>query len=274
MNELADIEAAVVGLIAAIEENATPVLRTVRGLAAADRRTALAAMQRWLRPAAAVLIDGRGKSGADSAAGDITLSVFIASTGLRSDDAGRLGDTDTLGAFDLTARVGAVLEGALLGGYGRLVAHDEQVAEADERHVVIEQRWRLDSSVRGLPTFGGEAITGIDSIVSVHIGALEAAAVTFAFPGIDGAYRHELGNRGRTITWRGLLRATDDTELNAIEAAIEALIGDGRGCELQDGVGGAFESCIVKRFARNGARKRARGKVIQAFEISFAQVAG
>ncbi len=277
MSELGDIEAAVVSLIEGIEANEQAVFARVGGVAAADRASAVRALERWPRPAAGVVYGGRERvTGAVSAIGDVRLTVLVAASGLRSADAARVGELDTVGAFELANLVTLALEGAAVGGERRLVGIDEQIAAANERGVIVEQRWLAETVDAALPTFGGAVITGSESIVAVHVGERRAASVSFAFPGIDGVYRHGLGARGRRIRWSGQLRATGHASLNEIEAGIDELVGVCRPRTVEDALGRTFDQCVVERFARSGPRRvhPGAGLYVQAFEIEFAQLGG
>ena len=275
---LGDIESGVVALIEGIEDQGAPLFASVGGSAAVDRKSALATISRLAKPAVLVIFDGRERySSARGLPGDPRITVVIAGVNLRSADGARLGDVDAAGVFHLSQAVSVALEGAVIDETWRLAGLDEQIIAADERSVVIEQRWLVDRPTSlTSPTCGGEAIAGADSVVSVTVGERKAAAVGFAFPGVDGEFRHCLGLRDRTIVWSGQLQGSSHAALDAIEEGIEAVVGDGVVRTVEDSLGHSFSGCVVKRFERVGPRgvHPAGGFVCQNFELGFVQLSG
>ena len=273
MSELGDIESAVVTLLESIETEGAPVFATVAGYSDSDRTRAAAAIARQQQPAAFLIYAGRTRAEVSPwIVGAPRLTVLISARHLGGADAPRLGDGETFGGFDLLGRTMQVLDGTVVLTDRRLWALDEQVFTADERIVVYEQRYVVDRLCElSPPTFGGTAIAGPDSVVSVVPGDAEADTVTFAFPGIDGVYRHHLGLRGRRIRWNGQLRAATDPDLNMLEAAVENYVGDPRPRTLVDSWGRTYAHCVLESFRRTAARRRhpVTGQALQDFEAVF-----
>jgi hypothetical protein len=276
MSELGDLEAAVVGLLESVTIEGESAFADVTGLSDPDGKRAAAALARLPQPAAAVAYDGRTRADVkESWIGIPRLVVFISNRHLGDSSAARLGDAETPGGFDLLGVVTEALDGVVVLSDHRLQAFDEQTVTADDRTVVYAQRYLIERlASTSAPTFGGQAVAGPDSIVSVELGETDRERVTFGFPGIDGVYRHDLGNRGRSIRWSGQLRADDDTSLNAIESAIENLAAEGESQTLVDSWGRSHPDCVLDSFQRNGPRRRhpVTGQAAQNFELIFRQL--
>jgi hypothetical protein len=117
-------------------------------------------------------------------------------------------------------------------------------------------------------------ICGSVSEVAVVPGAVAREVVEFAFAGIDGVYRHDLGARGRPIVWQGQLRGSDEAELNAIESELEGYAVDPREYRMVDGAGRTFEYCVLERFERTGPRRvePVSAWATQGFRLVFQQL--
>lgn len=278
MSELSDIESGVIGLVSAVQQGGQPVFASVAGGAAADRRSAVALVRSMVMPAVLVVVGQReGAGGAPGSVGDERVTVLVSGQSLRSADGARIGDVDSAGAFALAELVTAVLEGAVLSGVWRFVGVAQQVVSSDERTVIIEQRWlaRRPADI-GPPMFGGAVVTGSDAVVTMEVGARASRSVSFAFAGVDGAFRHVLGVDSRVIVWRGLLRAVDHATLSGVEAGLEQLVAAGPLGDVTDGLGQSFERCVAESFDREGPRRieAVTGRVVQAFTLRFVQLAG
>ena len=276
MSELGDLETAVVGLIAGLQDGGTPVFRSVEGFSDPDRRRALACINGRSAPAALVIYAGRGRADvAQALVGSPKLSVVLRAENLRGGPDVRSGDGTSRGGFQLLESVMAALDGAVVLAGRRLAAIDEEVVTADDTHVVYEQRYLIERVAEPTqPTFNGVALAGADSLVNVVVGEAAVESVAFGFPGIDGEFRHQLGLRGRPIRWTGQLRAVDDETLNAIEENIEAAVADPRPHDLIDALSRTFTDCVLERFARRGPRQRhpVSGCALQPFELHFTQL--
>jgi hypothetical protein len=213
--------------------------------------------------------------GDDAIVGLPRVSVWIAARNLRGGDDVRLGDGSALGGFDLLALVMEALDGTVIESDRRLGAIDEQVIASDETHVVYEQRYVVDRVAElTQPTFDGAALAGADSLVQVVVGEVATEAAAFAFAGIDGEFRQQLGVRQRPIEWRGQLRASTDGALNAIECAIEAAVIEAGAHAMVDAWGRTFEDCVLVGLKRVGARRRhpVNGRAVQTFVMEFEQL--
>ena len=85
------------------------------------------------------------------------------------------------------------------------------------------------------------------STVNVTHGDTQIAIVDFAMAGVDGVFRHDLGSRGRTITWRLDLRARTLEYLYQIEAAVETRKRTGEGV-LVSTTGRVFRRVVIERY--------------------------
>ncbi len=276
--ELADIESAVGSLLEAIEVDASPLFSSVLAMAVVDRKSAVAAALDLQTPAVVFGFDGREKSAAGSGfPGNPRLLVYVVASNLRSADGARIGDVDGVGAFELMHETAVVLDGAVVAGDRRIVSIDDRVVLSNDRTIVFEQRWSVETIADvAVPTFDGVAIAGADSVVSTQVGTLKARSIAFGFPGIDGAFRHGLGNETRTIRWVGQLRADTHDGVGAIEIGVAELMGRGSVAVMNDSVGRTFERCAIDSFNRRGERyvHPLTGQVAQNFELDFVQLAG
>jgi len=276
VSELGDLEAAVMGLISAIQSGGAPAFRSVVGFADADRRRTVARISGLAAPAAVVIYTGRVRTSMPgSVIGLPKVTVLLRAQNLRGRAAVRSGDTTALGAFDVLSLATATLDGAIVQTDRRLVALDEQTLTADETHVVYEQRYLVDRVAEATqPTFDGVVLAGANSAVNVVVGDATAETVSFAFPGIDGVFRHHLGMRDRAIGWTGQLRDVDDAALNTTEAAIEAAVANPGAFDMVDAWSRTFSDCTLDRFVRRGPRSRhpVTGEALQSFELQFTQL--
>ena len=276
MSELGDIAAAVTGVLAGLQSGGNDVFAVVDVHQVSDRKAAVAAISRRVKPAAFVVYDGRGaRTHQETVPGAPVVTVLVAVENLRGGDRALTGDGDDPGAFEVLELAAAALDGALVQGDRRLLMHDERQIAADERAVVFEQRYRVERLAEvSAPTFGGSAIAGSDSVVTVHVGPVKSETVEFGFPGIDGLYRHQTGTRGRLIRWQGQLVAQDDPALNTIEAELERLTVERPEGTMVDAWGRSYSECVLDAFERQGGRRRhpVTGAAVQAFELRFTQL--
>ena len=276
MSELGDIAVAVTGLLSTMQSGGTDLFATVDVHQVADRKAAVAAISRQLKPAALVLYDGRSsRTHGEPVPSGPTIAVLLAVENLRGGGTALTGDGGQPGAFTVLEVVTTGLDGAVVQGDWHLAMHDERQVAGDERAVVFEQRYRVERLAEvSAPTFGGSAIAGSDSIVTVHVGSVRAESVEFGFPGIDGVYRHRAGTRGRTIRWQGQLVADDDAGLNEIEAELERLAVEQAPDTIGDAWGRSYAECVLEAFERQGPRRRhpVTGAAVQAFELLFTQL--
>jgi len=141
MSVLSDIEAEIVGAIAALEVGGAPLFAEVRGGAGADTSARAVLLERLRTPAALVTVFGRQRGEFDDTTpSEVRVYVTVAERSLRSADGARVGDGDTAGVFVAAEQVTAALAGMEIDTR-RLVGHGERVVRADARHVVIEQTW-------------------------------------------------------------------------------------------------------------------------------------
>jgi len=276
MSELGDVAVAVTGLLSALQSGGGNVFATVGFHQVAERRAAAVVIARQLKPAAFVLYDGRAARGRREALPTAaSLAILLCVENLRGGDTALTGDTGHAGAFDVLELVSAALDGAIVESEYRLLLQDERQVAGDGRAVVFEQRYRVERLAEvSAPTFGGSAIAGSDSVVTVHLGSVMTESVEFGFPGIDGVHRHQTATRGRAIRWKGELVADDDAGLNTIEAELDRLTMEQAPATMVDAWGRSFPDCVLDAFERKGTRQRhpVTGKPVQTFELRFTQL--
>lgn len=277
MSVWSDIETAVVSELAGLVEGDVPLLATVAGRTAADRKSLNAAVLGERLPAAYVIVEGREASERGSGRpGQAVVRVILAARSLRAEAEGRTGGVDSPGVFALAELASGVLEGLTVASAGRLKLMREEALAAQDGAALWEQVYVVQQAVGVVaPTFGGATLVGAAATVRVELGELRAATSSFTFPGIDGVFERRLGVRERPIWWRGELRG-DDTELNDLEASIENELRGGQARVMTDACGRQFEACVIKAFRRVGARGRdaVTGEAVQDFEIEFTQLRG
>lgn len=276
MNRWADIESAVVDRLRAVTYGQRPLLATVAGHGWRDRRSAVTALQNERMPAAFVSVIERSSGDKDfRRAGPTRLSVLLAERSERAEAESRLGGVDSVGVYVLSEQVADALQDfeAVVGL--TLLLIDDQAAGGTEGMLVREQRYEVRRVGTGpAPTFGGAALVGTESQVAVRAGALQRAASSFSFPGIDGVFERHMGLRGRSIVWQGQLRAADDAAINALEAGIEAEMATGQARTMVDEFGRSYADCVLQRFERQGPRKydELSGQALQDFSLTFSQL--
>ncbi len=276
MSELGDLENAIVATVSAIQEGGNDLFATVKGFSGPGGDAIAAAIRAELKPAAYVAFAGRRATRGEAwLVGDPRFSVIVAQEGLRGGSEPRLGSSSVTGGLDLLNKLAIALQNAILLTDRKLLLIDEGVLAADDRTYIARQQYDvLRVSQASQPTFNGQTVCGADSIVHVVIRAARADMTEFAFPGINGVFRHHLGLRGRQITWRGQLRADDDAGLNAIEASLESLAADPAAHSMVDPWGRTHTDCVLDSFERNGARNKDHytGQATQDFELVFTQL--
>ena len=278
MSELGNLESGIIALVDAIKQNGDPVFASVSGWPATDRRSAVERARSQALPGALVAVGHRERavSGLGGAA-DERVTVLLSAQSLRDSTGARIGDVDSFGAFTLADLVTQSLAGAVVSALWRLEIADQQAVSSDERTVIIEQRWVAQRWADPTsPMFGGEVITGVDSIVQMQVGDRVMRNVEFAFPGVDGVFRHALGAGERSIVWRGVLRAGDHVAMNALETALDLQVASGAVGVITDSVGQSFADCVLASFEREGSRRvhASSSRILQPFVLRFVQLAG
>lgn len=271
------IENAVVASLTGLELEGEPALATVKGQTRRDRKSLVAGLGRERLPAAYVLIGGRESGDKQHRrAGTAELTVLYAGPRGRSDQEARGGGPGVTGVFALAETAGAALQDLDLGEYGQLLLVVERAA-GSEQLALWEQCYEVRSRCGEYrPAFGGYWLVGNLSVVHVEVGSIAYASTHFAFPGVDGVFERFGGLRERPIVWRGQLRASDDSELNAIEQGVEQVIRQHTVQSVEDSWGRSFANCVARKFSRKGMRQRDSllGQMVQDFELEFAQLLG
>jgi len=135
-----------------------------------------------------------------------------------------------------------------------------------------------DAETNGLSKleFGPSGMGGLLSSTGVTCRVtpdpIDVSSVTFAPPGADWMGHRVLGKHGRAVRWETQLKCDDNASLNAVEAAIEAYLNDGRAYALTDGFGRSNSYAILQR-AGTGRRDRRvplqSGAVLQRWGLVF-----
>ena len=100
MSELGDIAAAVTGLLSTLQSGGTDLFATVDIHQVADRKAAVAAISRQLKPAALVVYDGRSsRPRGEPVPSKPTIAVLLAVENLRGGGTALTGDGGQPGAF-------------------------------------------------------------------------------------------------------------------------------------------------------------------------------
>jgi len=271
-----EIENDIVQALEQLTEGGSPLLATVKGYTARDRKSLEAAIGRELMPAAYVSVTHRTSSDKSSRrAGSAAISVILAVRSLRDDDEARIGSDKVTGIYELSEQAALALQVLIIATDRRLLLVDERRVGGEEGTVIWEQRYECRRiSEANAPTFGGVELAGTDSNVHVELGSLKRAKSSFSFPGIDGVFERDLGLRQRVIKWRGQLRAADDSALNGIESTIEQEIQESQVKVMVDSWGRSYASCVMDAFIRCGPRCKDEltGQALQDFEIEFTQL--
>jgi len=113
-----------------------------------------------------------------------------------------------------------------------------------------------------------------DSKIQCHIGSIEASAQSFAFGGVDGVFRVPMGKRSRSIAWTGMIRALNDTVMNAIETDVDAYVADAGAYTMEDSWSREFTNVVLLGYERRGRRVVGVGTVgaLQPFVLTFVQL--
>lgn len=133
------------------------------------------------------------------------------------------------------------------------------------------------------PTNGGMGalLASTGNTISVQVGALASKGSTFSTPGGHWTARRVTGRRPRRAVWDWQIAAADQSDLNQVEAAIEAYIDDGREYVLTDGKGrssnygvlldgGAGTGRIGRRVSTSDGRKLQRWRLV--FDVLYPSV--
>lgn len=142
MAELIDVENALISAVEAIEINASPAFKTVKGFNAARDRAVEEAIRREVKPAAYVTYDGRYSDIQDNFFhGHLMYSVYVAADGLRGGDEARIGAFGVIGAFDLMSEVTqAIVSAQILPTY-LVTFRYEYIAAADDTFMLMRQAY-------------------------------------------------------------------------------------------------------------------------------------
>lgn len=276
MSDWSTIENDVVDALAGMTSEGSPVFATVRGVTPTSPRSLISALGRERMPAAYVSLTGRiGSDKSTGLPGAASMNVTLMTRSFRSESEPRQGLDGEGGMWSVAERVGRLLHGRLVEGTWQSELQSERGLDGPSGAFAWEHSYRVyRPATTSHPTFGGVDLAGALSRVEVHLGPIDRAVSAFAFPGIDGVFERDLGDRGRTITWEGELRADGDAALNLTEAAIEAEIGAGLARTMTDGWSRHFMQCVAKRFVRDGNRRHdaLTGEAVQPFTLTFTQL--
>lgn len=263
MSGFAELEAAVAEVLGGLQVDGAALFASVRRHGPLERAAVADVIGRERKPAALIVVSGRGPVGGNDPSGRPTLSVFVDCRSLRGQEDARTSAGGLHAVLDATARS---LHRALFPRDRRLLLVRERGIVSDGRRILWEQAYevRRECSVEP-PRFNGAALCGPQSDVSFEPGPLERPDDSAsAGSGTSSAPR-------QTIAWRGTLRADDDDVLNAIEADIEAVVRSGAAGELVDPWGRLYQGFVAASFVRRGPRGRddVTDEAVQDFELRF-----
>ncbi len=274
MSEYANLENAVVAVLGELDHGGGALFVDAAGVTA-DRALALAALERMRTPAACVAIEGRPARSQDAPTpAEVRLVVYLAAENLRGPQGTRQDDVDGVGAFTLAEQAAGALGDAVVATDWRLRLLDERVEQADERRLVVVQRYRaMRLPTLALPTWNGAVIVGAAAQVDVEIGPLRTIGYDLALAGAGYDLRQNQDVGELRIYWRGWLRAANHAALTDLENALAARVGDGQSGTVADAFGRSFSDCTVVGFERPGARRLGSpsGWPMQAFELTFSR---
>jgi len=275
MSQLSDLENALVSRLVAAELGGSPLFQTVRGISGGYRPSVREALRRERMPAACIaFIDEPTAPEVKASVRGARFVVLVAERVLRVESDPRHGDAMSLGAFTLLAQVRQELDDYEPLTDLRVVNLHQKFIEADDRVAVYQLLYRIWPVFEEALLFGGDAIAGSDSRMSLEVGSIEMEEVDFRFPGINGGYRRAAGVMPREIVWRGRIRGQHDAAVNAIEADIEAAIMAQTVDDITSGSSRTFTGCMVERYVQVGPRRLdGDGQTVcQDAELRFSQL--
>ena len=121
----------------------------------------------------------------------------------------------------------------------------------------------MNATLDGQDLFEGHTI-------EVEAGSLSRDSVEKAVPGLDGVLSVDLGERGRMIKQRGVLRTTSRSQMDKKIGAISAHI-DGKTHVLVNGNGQRFENLRMDVFEVT-AEKTSGGGIVADYQIVYTQL--
>jgi len=275
MAALGEYENKIVDRLTQVTIGSEPAFEVVRSVSGGWRPAIRDALRRERMPAAYVaFIEESTAPEIRAQVRGAKFSILVAERTLRSQMDPRHTFPQSTGAYELLAAARSVLDDYTPVGWLLLQLLRVKYVDGDDRVVVYELLYRLWPVVFEDPVllFGGQAIAGSASRMTLDVKTIEVDTVDFSFPGIAGVHRHALGVKGRPILWRGKLRATDDAAMNAIEANIETEIVKQAAGEITDSHARSFKQCVFDQYARTGERLEEDGMIVQEAELHFLQL--
>ncbi len=132
----------------------------------------------------------------------------------------------------------------------------------------------LDVGLPGSASYPNSA----QSSATVVDGDRVVATTDFAFSGVHGKFRHHHGRRGRTVTWRLVLRTSSLAKLNVIIASAENAKEAGSG-QLATATGRVYQRAVVREVRKTGSYDQIKsgplaGWFRQEVEIVFDVLSG
>ncbi len=107
--------------------------------------------------------------------------------------------------------------------------------------------------------------------LEIEAGSIQRDSVEKTVPGLDGVLSVDLGNRGRKIKQKGLLRAKNSSQLNEKIKAISEYM-DGNTHTLKLSSGDLFENLRMDVFKVGKFQPSGVGLVV-SYEIGYTQLA-
>jgi len=261
MAALGEYENKIVDRLTQVTIGSEPAFEVVRSVSGGWRPAIRDALRRERMPAAYVaFIEESTAPEIRAQVRGAKFSILVAERTLRSQMDPRHTFPQSTGAYELLAAARSVLDDYTPVGWLLLQLLRVKYVDGDDRVVVYELLYRLWPVVFEDPVllFGGQAIAGSASRMTLDVKTIEVDTVDFSFPGIAGVHRHALG--------------VNDAAMNAIEANIETEIVKQAAGEITDSHARSFKQCVFDQYARTGERLEEDGMIVQEAELHFLQL--
>jgi hypothetical protein len=277
MSTLGDLENQIVTRLAGGLLLGDPIFRSVKGVSGGFRPALRDALRREPMPAAFVaFVDEPSAPETQAEKRGARFSLMLAARMLRPGANPRLEEIDSIGALEVIDQVRILMDFyAPPSGTIQFQRLQDRFLDADDRVVIYELLYRAWPALVAAFTFAGDDLVGAASSMMIEAQAIELSFAEFRFPGLAGAYRHNLGTRARTIVAGGRLVADDDAAMDALEADFQQRIATGQMGDIQVAGGANYTDCVLDRYERIGPRRLdADGSsVVQPARLIFMQPA-
>lgn len=117
-----------------------------------------------------------------------------------------------------------------------------------------------------------DKLSSTGNTIRVNVGSLQTRMVESSPPGSNWTTKRTLGRQTRRVVWHVQLKCDSDSDLNDVEATIEAYLADGGSYALTDGKGRSTTRAVMVTAdtRREGFRERCgANSVRQRWVIAF-----